>query len=78
MKSKKNSLVGHYAIFILTLCIGLLINIAANVIYDLMVKDSPPAQALVLILTAAAFAAIMYLYHNKLREPFAKFLQDFE
>ncbi|MBI1862616.1 hypothetical protein HYS00_00685 [Candidatus Microgenomates bacterium] len=78
MKSKNKSLVGHYAIFILTLFVGLLINVSANVIYDLFVKDNSTAQGIVLILTGIAFTAIIYLYHNKLREPLAKFLQDFE
>lgn len=78
MKIKKSSLVGHYAIFVTTLFIGLLINIAANVIYDLYVKDNHTAETAVLALTGVAFIIIMYLYHTKLREPLAKFLQDFE
>lgn len=78
MKTKKSALVGHYAIFVTTLFIGLLINVAANVIYDLYVKGNHTAEVGVLALTGAAFLVIIYLYHTKLREPLAKFLQDFE
>lgn len=78
MKNKQSKVVGHYAVFVTALFIGLLINVAANVIYDLFVKDNPFAQHVVLVLTAAAFIIIIYLYHTKLREPLAKFLQDFE
>lgn len=77
MKKKKAQGV-HYIVFVLALFIGLLINVSADVIYDMFLKDNPTAQIITLGLTFLAFAAIIYLYHNKLREPLAKFLGEFE
>lgn len=67
-----------YIIFILALFIGLLINISANIIYELFLKDNITAQYVILGLTLAAFIALIYTYHNKFHQPLAKFLQEFE
>lgn len=78
MEKRQESLVGHYFVFILALFVGLLINVAANVIYDMFLKDNQTAQIVTLLLTVLSFVAIIYVYHNKLRQPLAKFLQEFE
>ena len=78
MKKKKESSVGHILVFILALLIGLLINISANIIYEMFLKDNETGQIAILMLTFISFIAIIYTYHNKLREPLAKFLQEFE
>lgn len=67
-----------YVLFILTFCIGLLINVSANIIYETFLKDNAIAQYVILALTFSVFISLVYLYHTKFHEPLAKFLQQFE
>ncbi|OGK21247.1 hypothetical protein A3C23_01910 [Candidatus Roizmanbacteria bacterium RIFCSPHIGHO2_02_FULL_37_13b] len=67
-----------YVIFILALVIGLLINISANIIYEMFLRDNYPAQIIVLVLTFLSFIALIYTYHSKFHQPLAKFLKEFE
>lgn len=76
--SKKRNYTHGYLLFILTLCIGLLINVSANIIYENYLKDHMEAQMIILALTGVAFISLIFLYHTKFHEPLAKFLQEFE
>ncbi len=67
-----------YALFILALTIGLLINVSANIIYEMFLRDDLIAQYVVLGLTGLCFVGLVYTYHSKFHEPLAKFLQEFE
>ena len=75
-KKKTNFFVGHFVI-IVALFVGLLINISASIIYE-MIKDNPVALDLTLFLTTIFFIIIIATYHHKLREPIGKLLQEFE
>ena len=67
-----------YAVFTLALAIGLLINVSASIVYDMFLKNNVVAEYVVLTLTLASFGGLIYLYHSRLHEPLAKFLQEFE
>lgn len=67
-----------YALFILALTIGLLINISADIIYELFLRNDLSAQYIVLGLTGLCFVGLVYTYHSKFHEPLAKFLEEFE
>lgn len=43
-----------------------------------MIKDNKLALVAILFLTIIAFGVIIFTYHNKLREPLGKLLQEFE
>ena len=75
-KKKTNFFVGHFVI-IVALFVGLLINISASIIYE-MIKDNPVALDVTLLLTAVFFVIIIATYHHKLRQPVWKLLQEFE
>lgn len=77
MKKSKVHMQG-YILFILALLIGLLINISANILYDLFFKDNKTAEYIILALTFITFLALVYTYHSKFHQPMAKFLQEFE
>ncbi|OGK55882.1 hypothetical protein A3J15_03605 [Candidatus Roizmanbacteria bacterium RIFCSPLOWO2_02_FULL_38_10] len=67
-----------YVVFILALIIGLLINISANIIYEMFLRDNPVAQYAILFLTMIAFVGLIYTYHSKFHQPLARFLKEFE
>ncbi|MGB2731855.1 MAG: hypothetical protein WBC38_02690 [Microgenomates group bacterium] len=75
-KRGSNFFVGHFVI-IAALFVGLLINISASIIYE-MIKDSPLAVGATLFLTGLSFIVIIATYHNTLREPVGKLLSEFE
>ena len=75
-KRKANFFVGHFVI-IVALLVGLLINVSASIIYE-MIKDSPIAVGAILFLTGVSFVVIIATYHNTLREPVGKLLSEFE
>jgi len=76
MAKRTNFFVGHFVI-VVALFVGLLINISASIIYE-MIKDSPVALYATLSLTAVFFIIIIATYHQKLREPVGKLLSEFE
>lgn len=73
---KVNHLIG-YIIVSTALIIGLIINVAANIIYEMM-RDNKMAQDITLLLTFVSFIVIILTYHNKFKEPLSKLLQEFE
>jgi hypothetical protein len=76
--SSKKMYFHGYLLFILTLIFGLLINVSANIIFEMFLKDNFFAQMIVLVLTGIAFMTLVYLYHSRFHEPLAKFLKEFE
>lgn len=77
-RTEDNNYAQGYAVFILALIIGLLINISANILYDMFLKDNMTAKILILLLTLACFVGLIFTYHTKFHRPLAKFLQEFE
>lgn len=75
-KRSSNFFVGHFVI-IVALLVGLLINVSASIIYE-MIKENPLAVGAVLFLTGASFVVLIATYHNTLREPVGKLLSEFE
>lgn len=67
-----------YMVFVLALTIGLLINVSANIIYDMFLKDDINAQRIILAATFVVFLGLIYTYHSKFHQPLAKFLSEFE
>lgn len=67
-----------YAVFVLAMFIGLLVNVAADIIYERFLRSTELGQDLVLGLTGICFVGLMYAYHTRLHKPLAKFLAEFE
>ena len=75
---EKDGYTPGYAVFVLAMFIGLLVNVAADIIYERFLRSTEVGQDLVLGLTAVCFVGLMYAYHTRLHKPLAKFLEEFE
>lgn len=75
---EKSGYTPGYAVFVLAMFIGLLVNVAADIIYERFLRSTEFGQDIVLGLTAACFIGLMYAYHTRLHKPLAKFLAEFE